>query len=175
MRDDDSINNTFQCLKNYERASGAKINCEKCKGLWSGSLKHRSDHPLNFDWYNDFLLDLILGTFFGNVDCTQRNLQQRLQRIKNTIAAWNHRELAYKGKALVINGLLTSTLWYTATSNTIPSWAISDIAQTIYNFFWDNKAPLTTQDILALPTSEGGFNIHGIHWKIEALCLNTLC
>ena len=105
LRDDESINSTFKCLNQYERASGAKINRDKCKGLWSGSLKHRLDHPLNFDWYNDFIPDPILGTFFGNVDCIQRNLHPRIQKIKNTIAAWNHRELSYKGKALVINGL----------------------------------------------------------------------
>lgn len=125
--DDASINNTFKCLNHYERASGAKINRDKCKGLWSGSLKHRTDRPLDLDWYNDLLPDPILGTFFGNIDCTQRNLQPRLQKVTNTIAAWNHRELSYKGKALVINGLLTSTLWYTATSSAIPAGIISEI------------------------------------------------
>lgn len=174
LRDDASTNTTFKCLNDYQRASRAKINCDKCKGLWSGSMKHRTDHPLDLDWYNDLLPDPILGTFFGNTDCTQRNLQPRLQKVKNTIAAWNHRELSYKGKALVINGLLTSTLWYTATSSAIPSGIISEIEQAIYGFFWDNKTPLTNRDILALPTSEGGFNVHKIHWKIEALCLNTL-
>lgn len=150
------------------------INRDKCKGLWSGSMKHRTDRPLYLNWYNDLLPDPILGTFFGNIDCTQRNLQLRLQKIKNTITAWNHRTLSYKGKALVINGLLTSTLWYTATSSAIPSGIISEIEQAIYGFFWDNKTPLTNRDILALPTSEGGFNVHKIHWKIEALRLNTL-
>lgn len=127
LRDNDSINNTFHCLNQYEWASGAKINRAKCKGLWCGLLKHRSDNPLNLDWFNEFLPDPILGTFFGNIDCTQRNFEPCIQKIKNTIAAWNHRELSHKEKALVINGLLTSTLWFTATSNAIPPWAISEI------------------------------------------------
>lgn len=137
------LSNTFKCLNDYERASGAKINRDNCTGLWSGSMKRRTDRPLDLDWYNDLLPDPILGTFFGNIDCTQSNLQLRLQKIKNIIAAWNHQELSYKGKALVINGLLTSTLWYTATSSAIPSGIISKIEQAIYGFFWDNKTPLT--------------------------------
>ena len=73
------------------------INRDKCKGLWSGSMKHRTDRPLDLDWYNDLLPDPILGTIFGNIDCTQRNLQPRLQKVTNTITAWNHRALSYKG------------------------------------------------------------------------------
>lgn len=51
----------------------------------------------------------ILGLFFGNIDCTRLNLEPRIKKICNTIAAWKHRDLSYKGKTLVINGLLTST------------------------------------------------------------------
>ena len=174
LRDINSITNTFHCLNNYERASGARINRDKCTGLWCGSFKNRSDKPLNLDWFNDFIPEPILGTIFGNIDCTQRNLEPRIHKIKNTIAAWTHRELSFKRKALVINGFLTSTLWYTATSCAILSWAISEIERSIYAFFWDNKAPLVNRDILALPTSEGGFNIHKIQWKINALRINTL-
>jgi len=174
LQDTSSIMNTFSILNLYERASGAKINRDKCKGLWSGSLKHRTDNLLNFDWYNDFIPDKILGHFFGNIDCNKRNLEPRILKIKTTIDAWQHRDLSYKGKSLVINGLLTSTLWYTATSTHMPSWAISEIENLIYNFFWNNKRPLTTRDILALPTAEGGHNIHRLQTKIEALRLNTL-
>lgn len=33
------LSNTFKCLNDYERASGAKINRDNCTGLWSGSMK----------------------------------------------------------------------------------------------------------------------------------------
>ena len=174
LRDDTSIQETFHILSLYESASGAKINLHKCKGLWSGSLKHRTNQLPNFDWYNTYIPEKILGTFFENVDCTRLNIDRRLQSLRNTIVAWKHRDLSFKGKALVINGLLTSTLWYTVTSVNLPPWAITDIETEIYNFFWDSKKPLTTRDILALPLSEGGFNVHRIQTKMYALRLNTL-
>ena len=34
----------------------------------------------------------------------------------NIIGAWCHRDLILKGRALLINSLLTSTLWYNVTS-----------------------------------------------------------
>ena len=73
-----------------------------------------------FDWFNTYIPEKILGLLFGNEDCTKLNIDRRLQSLRNTIAAWKHRELSFKGKALVINGLLTSTLWYTATSIHLP-------------------------------------------------------
>lgn len=173
LRNDQSVIETFNTLHLYERASGAKVNKEKRQGLWCGALKHRTDSLLNFQWFNDSLPDKILGLLFENIDCTRLNLEPRIKKICNTIAAWKHRDLSYKGKTLVINGLLPSTLWYTATSTSVPTWAIAEIEHAIYDFFWDNKSPLTTRDILALPVASGGFNIHRIQAKIEALRLNT--
>ena len=159
LRDDNSINETFNTLSLYEATSGAKINLDKCKGLWFGAFRSRTDQLLSFDWYNTYIPEKILGLFFGNVDCIKLNIERRLQSLRNTIAAWKHRDLSFKGKALVINGLLTSTLWYTATSIHLPPWAITEIEQEIYHFFGDFKKLLTTCNILALPLSEGGFNI----------------
>ena len=70
LEDDNSIAEAFNILDLYERASGAKINFEKCTGLWTGQYKDRSDQLLNFDWYNDYIPEKILGHYYGNIDCT---------------------------------------------------------------------------------------------------------
>lgn len=103
----DEVVNTFDL---YERASGAKINKGKCKGLWCGAFAHTTEQLRDFDWFNEFIPEKILGQFIVKVDCTRRNWEAKIQKINNIIAAWRHRALSYKGKALVINGLLTSTL-----------------------------------------------------------------
>ena len=134
LPDNQSIHEVFNTFDFYERASGAKINKGKCKGL-------------------------------GNVDCTRSNWKARIQKINNIIPAWRHRDLSYKGKALVINSLLTTTLWYNATSLPVPSWAIAQIEESMYNLFWDYKRHLVNKDILALPVQHGGFNIPRIKTK----------
>jgi exonuclease III len=174
LSDDESIDEAFNTFDLYERASGAKINKGKCKGLWCGAFVERTDQLYGFEWYNDYIPEKILGLFFGNVDCTRLNWEVKIQRINNIIASWRYRELSYKGKALVINGLLTSTLWYNATSLPMPAWAISQIETSIYDFFWNYKRHLVNKDILALPVQQGGFNIPRIETKIQSLRLNTL-
>ena len=158
----------------YERASGARINKGKCKGLWCGAFAHRTEQLGDFDWFNDFIPDKILEQFIGNVDCTRRNWEAKIQKTNNIIAAWSHRNLSFKSRVLVINGLLTCTLWYNATSLAVPSWAIAQIEESIYNFFWNYKRHLVNKDILALPVQHGGFNIPRIKTKIQSLRLNTL-
>ena len=88
------------------------VNNSKCKGLWCGSLRHRADQLYGFDWYNDYIPDEILGQYFGNIDCSRRNWEEKIQKINNIIGAWCHRDLSLKGRALLINSRLTSTFWY---------------------------------------------------------------
>lgn len=77
----------------------------------------------------------ILSHFLANVDCTTMNSNVKVQKINNIIAAWRHRDLSYKGRALIINTLLTCTLWYNMTSLPVPYWAIAQIEQAINVFF----------------------------------------
>ena len=174
LTQDTSIHTVFEIFQNYERASGARINLDKCKGLWCGAFISRQDSPLDFEWNTDAFPDKILGLYIGNTDCSLRNLEHKIDKINTTIAAWRHRSLSFKGRALIINALLTSTLWYHATNLYFPSWAIDNIERAIYNFFWDNKRPLVSRDILSLPLTEGGFNIPRIATKIQALRINTI-
>ena len=163
--DDLSITNALEIFKAYENASGAKINLQKCKGLWSCSYKTRSDAPMLFEWTNTYLPDKLLGLYIGYTDCTDKNLEAKIHKLRNITAAWRHRYLSLRGK---INGLLTSTLWYIATNVHFLSWAAKEI------FLWHNKRPLLNRDVLALPIKKGVLNIPCIYDKIQALRLNKI-
>ena len=174
LTDDRSIEEAFCTFDLYERASGARINLSKCKGLWSGAFSRRTDQLHGVEWFNDYIPEKILGQFIGNIDCSRKNWESKIQKINNVVDAWRCRDLSFKGKASVINGLLTSTLWYNATSLSLPSWALTRIEQSVYRFFWNDKQPLVSRNILSLPLKKGGFNVARLELKIKALRLNTL-
>ena len=138
------------------------------------ALTDRTDAPTDFDWTNTHLPDKLLGIYVGNTDCTDKNIEHKLHKLRNITATWKHRDLSLKGKALVINGLLTSTLWYLAANIHIPTWAIQEMEDVIYDFLWHGKRPLINRDIIALPIAEGGLNIPRLAQKIQALRLNTI-
>ena len=73
------------------------------------------------------LPDKVLGIYVDNTDCTNKNTEHKLRKLRNIIAKWKHRDLSLKGGALVINGLLTSTLWYHVANILIPALRINTI------------------------------------------------
>ena len=62
---DESIERLAYHLDLYEKASGAKVNREKCEGLWLGSNQNRTDKPLGFKWQTDKIK--VLGIHIGNM------------------------------------------------------------------------------------------------------------
>ena len=58
---DESIEETFTIYCQFERASGACLNCGKSKGMWAGSWKDRPDKPYGLQWVKD--LPLLGATF----------------------------------------------------------------------------------------------------------------
>ena len=110
----------------------------KKEELKQGAFSRRTDDQLHgFEWFNDYIPEKILGHFIGNIDCSQTNWESKIQKINNIVDAWRLRDLSFNGKAFVINGILTSTLWYNATSLSLPSWAVTRIGQAVYRFFWN--------------------------------------
>lgn len=164
---------TFRVFDRYELASGAKINQSKCKGLWSGAFSRRTDQLQGFEWSNDYIPEKILGQFIGNIDCSRVNWESKIQKINSIVDAWHNRDLSFKSKSLVINGLLTSTLRYHAMSLSLPSCAVTQIEEAVYRFFWNDKHPFVNRGILSVPLKEGGFNVARLELKIKDLRLNT--
>ena len=61
LTDDQCIDEAFRTFELYERASGARINQNKCKGLWSGTFSRRTDQLHGFEWFNDYIPEKIIG------------------------------------------------------------------------------------------------------------------
>ena len=89
LADNTSITNAFQIFQAYKAASIARINLQKCKGLWSGSYRARTDFPTPFEWTNNSLPDKLLGLYVGNTDCTNQNLESKIHKLCNITATYS--------------------------------------------------------------------------------------
>ena len=65
---DASIEETFTIYEQFERASGARLNHGKSKGMWAGSWKACTDTPYGLQWVKDLPL---LGAVFNVGDYSQ--------------------------------------------------------------------------------------------------------
>lgn len=134
---DDSILAVFEVFDRYELGSGARLNLKKCKGLWVGAWKNHVSGPVDICWSSVKLH--CLGSFLGPGDLSHDNWDPRIQALKNLLSSWRQRSLTFQGKALVINALALSGLWYLGSVMCPPDWVISKINTEIFSFFGRGK------------------------------------
>ena len=61
----------FDVFSLYERGSGAKLNLDKCEGLWLGSWNGRTDAPVDISWSS--VKVKVLGVFLGLGNLEEEN------------------------------------------------------------------------------------------------------
>ena len=130
----------FDVYSLYERGSGAKLNYGKCEGLWLGCWNNRTDSPVNITWSS--VKVKVLAVFLGLGNLEEDNWRLRITAVENTLNSWQQRSLSYKGKALVINALALSRVWYVASLIHVPRGVSVQLNTSIFKFFWSGKRDL---------------------------------
>ena len=169
VSDERSVTRTFELLTLYESASGARINLNKCEGLLCGSLKQQLSvvtEPV-IRWTNDKIK--LLGLWVGNSDTTHSNWDNKVTRFCDTLKRWQHRDLSLKGKVCVINQLVASSLWYTASVLVMPPWVSALLEQALWQFFWGGAKFPVKKQICRLPTNLGGLGVIDLKTQSHAL------
>ena len=118
----------------YEKGSGAKLNLSKCEGLWLGAWSGRLDCPVAISWSSTMIK--VLGIFLGPGDLAETNWRPRITTVMNVLNSWRQRSLSYGGRALVVNALALSRVWYVASLIHVPRLVISELNSLIFKFFW---------------------------------------
>ncbi|XP_068704186.1 uncharacterized protein [Montipora foliosa] len=147
--------------------SGAKLNQSKSKGLWPSSWSGRDDPPVPLDWTFDKIK--VIGVFIGPGDLEEANWRPRIDAVDNVLSSWRQRFLSYGGRALVINALALSRVWYVASLIHVPSWVFSELLKLIFSFFWKGKRDLVSHTVVLQPPSAGGFSVVDLRLKVAAL------
>ena len=166
---DDEIRTIFQVYSEYEQASGAKLNLDKCNGLWCGRWRSRIAGPVSLKWSSEHIK--CLGVYIGHGDLEHLNWSARIQKFASILTSWRQRSLSLLGKAVVLNALGLSGLWYLATMTHLPDWALQDINRLIFPFLWSGKKELVSRDTLSLPPARGGYGL--AHVKLKSFSLKV--
>ena len=164
---DDSIRACFETYVLYERGSGSKLNMSKSKGLWLGSWCGRVDPPVPLEWTS--LKIKVLGVFLGPGNLGEDNWRPRIQAVENVLSSWRQRVLSFQGRALVINALALSRVWYVASLVFMPAWVLGELSKLVFDFFWKGKRDLVARSVVVQHPSVGGFSVVDVKLKVQAL------
>ena len=128
-----AITATFDVYGLYERGSGVKLNLSKCKGLWLGSWNGRTDAPVVIEWSS--VKVKVIGVFLGPFATEEDNWRPRITAVQNVLSSWRQRSLSFRGKALVINALALSRIWYVASVVHMSSWVLRELNHSVFQRF----------------------------------------
>ena len=164
---DHATSAVFEVYANFEAGTGAKLNLGKCEGLWLGTWRNRLDSPVAISW-NSIKIKT-LGVFIGHGDLEEANWCHRIDAVKRCLLSWRSRSLSFSGKALVINALALSRIWYVASLVFMSSWVCRELNSIIFYFFWSGKRDLVARNVLIQSLDLGGFSVVSIQLKVFSL------
>jgi len=73
------------------------------------------------------------------------NWRPRIDAVDHALKSWRSRVLSFRGKALVINALALSRVWYVASLIHIPAWVLTELSSLAFSFFWSGKCELVSR------------------------------
>jgi hypothetical protein len=175
LSSDNSLKALDNALNVYKLATGAKLNTTKCQGLWLGMNRSRiKENFLNFSWDNNTLQSLGI-TLSNTSKYINRQWDESIKTISKKIDSWKRFNLSIKGKAIIINQTLLSSLWHLAFTIPIPSdKKIKTIERKIESFLWNNSTVKTPRQISKLAVDQGGLNIIDVKKKLESLQMSWI-
>ena len=164
----------------YEKATGAKANISKTKGLWCGSWKNRQDSPLGISWTNKNIFHL--GVFVGNDNPAQKTFEKIISKVKNSLNFWKPFKLCTLSKARVIEIFHASRLWYAAKFYSIPPLLVDVLQKAFLEYLNHPQKQTSVRQIELMKLKpDGGIKLINVQHKSEAskvqylvsLCTNT--
>ena len=164
---DSSTVAVFEVYSSFEAGTGAKLNLGKCQGLWLGAWRNRSDSPVAIAWNSSKIKTLGVFVGYGNLD--EANWRPRIEAVERVLNSWRSRSLSLSGKALIINALALSRIWYVASLVSMPLWVCRELNKIIFNFFWSGKRDLVARNVVIQSPDFGGFSVVSIQFKVYSL------
>lgn len=152
----EDINKLVSVINDFGIISAAKVNWEKSEALavgkWEGGLPKL---PSGMIWKKEGFK--YLGVYLGDLNTQQKNWEGVFEKIEGKLKKWKwlHSQLSFRGRVLIVNNLVASTLWHKLSCVDPPVGLLSRLQTILVNFFWDSLH-WVPQSVLFLPKEEGG-------------------
>ena len=173
--DKNSIFEIFKVFDLYGKASGAKINIQKSEIMCIGTGKI-FEHERTSLRLSETSVMKILGIYFSKnkVECENLNWRDKVKNIRQTLNLWRMRCLTIQGRAILINTMFMSKLWYSLAVISIPQWARNCIQKECSNFLWNFGSHLVSYKTIIGEKYDGGLKICDIYLKMLSFRLKFL-
>ena len=140
----------------FNKMSSAKVNWKKSEAVMVGDkLSDKLSLPEGLTWKKGGVK--YLGVFLGEDSMLKKNWDNVLEKLEGRLKKWKWLlpSMSYRGRTLIINNLVSSSLWHRLACVDPPPKLLSKVQAILVDFFWD-KLHWIPQAVLFLPKEEGG-------------------
>ncbi|KAI2646955.1 putative 149 kDa protein [Labeo rohita] len=168
------VDTLLKTLREFEIISSAKINWSKSEAVLVGKWERRVPIlPNGLIWKKDGFK--YLGVFLGDETIVQRNWEGITEKLKGRLMKWKWivKNISYRGRTLIINNLVASSLWHRLACIEPPACLLAKIQSILIDFFWD-KMHWVPHNVLYLPKEEGGQGLVHLQSRTAAFRLQFI-
>ena len=167
------IKTIMNILEKYCKATGAKINHKKTKGIHLNHPKEvKIEDIYKIEWNkND---TKILGIIFTPDPLVNQKLnwEKIRKEIKSRACLLSARSLSLKGKAQIVNTMLLSKAWTVGRVYPPTNDVIRKINKIIFGYIWNKKHEPIARESLFQPLQKGGIGLLSL--EIQCAAMQTL-
>ncbi|UYV67775.1 hypothetical protein LAZ67_5001970, partial [Cordylochernes scorpioides] len=159
-------------FEDFRRASGIGVNFAKCKGLWCGAWRARTDAQLGISWTSEQIR--VLGCNLTPAVSSSAQEQHLLALLESAVARWVPftRGLSLVGRARAANSLVLSAVVHHLHGYLPTDSTIAKLQARLVRFVWGpRRTTWLPGGVLARPVSVGGFGLLDIGTQLRLACL----
>ena len=175
IKDDEGFLESFKIISMFESASNSKINIKKTRIYGFGNWNWRTNWPIiglktEFEYFN--ALGIMFSTDYDKA--LHATWKKIYEKIKNGLLVLMGRYLSVYQKAIIINSLIASKLWYTSHVYPLPLQYSQLINTKIFEYIWNSKVDPIKRVILYKSKDKGGLGLLNIHNKSKSIFASTV-
>ncbi|KAJ8022552.1 hypothetical protein HOLleu_37482 [Holothuria leucospilota] len=156
-------------LSTFQRATGARLNPTKTKGLLG---KWRSKQlPFAASWVDDAIK--INGIWFGYGSPESLTWNEKVHLVEARLKDFGDRYISLLGKVTVINRFVYPLLWYPGTVLAAPEGVLVRPERAVFRFLWSGKTELVRRKVVYQVPRQGGLGL--VHFPSKLRFLLTKC
>ena len=168
-----SLREALLILDTFYKMSGLKINVEKTKVIWIGSLSHSENRlcqRYKLDWTQGPFK--ILGVVFTTevFDIWDMNTNSVLNKVENITKQWSRRKLTLFGRVTVLKSLALAKFihLFLALPNP-PGNLLNAMDKLFFKFLWNDGPDRIKRNLVLKDLNIGGMRMVNIRVFIKAL------
>ena len=114
-------------------------------------------------------------TFSANYDNALNITWNKVcNKVKNGLAAIMNRGMNIYQKAIIVNSMISSKIWYTSHIYPITMEFTKEINISVFKYIWNSNTNPLKRDELYKKRNEGGLGLINIHIKAQSIFVNTM-